>query len=279
MTKSAAKAAQPSRVPTRLPSYRRPPVAEVVVGVVFDQPIPEFLVGHVGLFWHRLRDEFPYSQHFGPFIPTGGEPRWLDTVTGLPLPRVWFLSKSKHELIQLQGDCFFFNWRKLADGDVYPRFPKIISAYDKYLGQFLRFLEEQGFPAPKPMSCELTYTNYVVKGAGWDSMADISRIFKDFCWTQSDKRFLNMPTGISWTSAFDLPDKFGTLTAKLLQAARRTDATPILRLDLSAKGINEAKGLSELRPWFDVAHEWIVQGFTDLTTASAQKDLWAREDA
>lgn len=264
---------------SKLPSYRKPPVGEVVAGVVFDQTVPEFLIGHVGLFWNRLMKDFPHSQHFGPYMPPGGEPRWSDSVTGLPLPRVWLLSKSKHELIQLQGDCFFFNWRKLADSDVYPRYPSIIGSFEKYFGEFVQFLREQGFPQPKPMSYELTYTNYVVKGKGWSSMEDIEGIFRDFCWSQSNRRFLKTPSAISWMAAFDLPNKFGTLTAKLLQATRRTDSTPVLRLDLIAKGINEAKDLGDLRSWFDVAHEWIVEGFTDLTTANAQKSLWEREDA
>lgn len=263
----------------RLPSYRKPPVGEVVAGVVFEQAIPDFLIGHVGLFWNRLMKDFPHSQHFGPFVAAGGEPRWLDSVTGLPLPRVWLLSKSKHELIQLQGDCFFFNWRKLSDSDVYPRYPSIISSLEKHLREFVRFLHDQGFPEPKPMLCELTYTNYVLKGAGWKSVEDIEGIFRDFCWTQTKGRFLKTPGAVSWTAAFDLPNKFGTLTAKLLQATRRTDSTPTLRLDLIARGINEATNVSELRPWFDLAHEWIVEGFTDLTTPKAQKDLWEREDA
>ena len=30
--------------------------------------------------------------------------------------------------------------------------------------------------------------------------------------------------------------------------------------------------------WFEVGHEWIVCGFTDLTGATIQKDIWQRID-
>ena len=33
-----------------------------------------------------------------------------------------------------------------------------------------------------------------------------------------------------------------------------------------------------IHEWYDVAHEWIVRGFTDLTTPEIQR-VWEREDA
>jgi len=32
-----------------------------------------------------------------------------------------------------------------------------------------------------------------------------------------------------------------------------------------------------MRNWFDLAHEWIVRGFTDLTEKEMQETIWKRE--
>ena len=258
-----------------MPSYRNPPVSEVVIGLYFE-PIKEFLVPHIGLFWDRIRSEFPTCEHQIP-LAFGTEPRWVDSATGLPLPRVWFEGKEKTFVVQLQGDCFFVNWRKTSDDQRYPRFPLIIETYERYFGIFVEFLRANGLPEPKPLNCELTYVNFVRQGEGWSSASDISTMFKDFSWTQG-KRFLPSPKAISWSSQFQLPSNSGLLTAKLSQVTRISDASLALRLEMVARGIGESKSLSDLRSWYDLAHEWIVEGFSDLTNSDAQKTLWERED-
>jgi hypothetical protein len=64
----------------------------------------------------------------------------------------------------------------------------------------------------------------------------------------------------------------------LSQVTRVGDPAPALRLDLVCKGIGTVKNIRDARPWFDLAREWIVRGFADLTTLRAQKELWQRED-
>lgn len=274
MVKQAAYAVAPSRT---LPSYRKPPVTEVVAGVYFDNTLPNFGVGQMGLFWHRIQKEFPRSQHAGPVAPPGSDYRWLDGVTGLPLPRIWFVSEGKNDLIQLQGDCFFFNWRKTADGDVYPRYKYIIAGFEKQLDGFLSFLKESSFPEPKPMLCELTYVNHVQRGAAWKTIDDIAKIFKDFCWSK-DKEIFPIPKSLTWSCAIDLPDNAGAMSATLSQVTRVGDQNQSIRLELACKGLGGTTSLREMRPWFDLAHEWIVRGFSDLTTPEAQRKLWERED-
>jgi uncharacterized protein (TIGR04255 family) len=48
----------------RLPKFDKPPVTEVVLGLAFkDLPLQ---VGHVGLFWQKVRDEFPNIEERPP---------------------------------------------------------------------------------------------------------------------------------------------------------------------------------------------------------------------
>ena len=52
----------------------------------------------------------------------------------------------------------------------------------------------------------------------------------------------------------------------------------VLLLELKATGPSSSTDKKAMLDWFDLAHEWIVRGFTDLTAAEAHK-LWEREDA
>lgn len=79
--------------------------------------------------------------------------------------------------------------------------------------------------------------------------------------------------------SFPLPESTGRLHVTLRQMRRIQDGREVLALDLTARGFPagpEASGRESMLSWFDVAREWIVRGFADLTTLEAQKDLWGR---
>ena len=49
---------------------------------------------------------------------------------------------------------------------------------------------------------------------------------------------------------------------------------------MTARAVGELEtDKKAIREWFDVAHEFIVRGFTDLTTPEVQRSVWEREDA
>jgi len=52
----------------------------------------------------------------------------------------------------------------------------------------------------------------------------------------------------------------------------------MLILQITASGLGADKSNNAVWEWFEVAHEWIVCGFTDLTGAKTQKDIWQRID-
>jgi hypothetical protein len=56
------------------------------------------------------------------------------------------------------------------------------------------------------------------------------------------------------------------------------DKVPLFVLELTARGLGESTNKNTTREWFDVAHECIVRGFTDLTTHAVQKEFWEREE-
>jgi uncharacterized protein (TIGR04255 family) len=255
-----------------LPSYRNPPVNEVVSGMRFAIP-DKIRIPHIGILWDKFRKDYPVIQHAPPIATTKGQ-LLIDSKTGLPLQRVWFINKTDDQLIQFQFDRFYFNWRRRQKK--YPRYPYVIENFRKVLDTIKDFFIEFELGELKPIECELTYINHIPKGEGWDTFDDLPRIFSDFVWTQKMDRFLPNPESVQWQAAFPLPDKKGKLSINLKQATRTEDKVQIFVFELIARGIGETK-IDNIQEWFDVAREWIVRGFTDLTTPEMQR-VWGRED-
>jgi len=255
-----------------LPSYRKPPVIEVVCGLRF-RALDKISIAHVGLLWDKFRSDYPVVQHAPPIAAAKGE-ILMDKATGLPLPRVWFINRSDDQLIQFQFDRFYYNWRRKQEA--YPRYRYIISNFENLFNKVEDFLKEYELGELKPVECELSYINHIPKDQDW--LDDLTRVFPDFVWRQLKDRFLPGPAKISWQAEFPLQDNKGHLTVSLRQAIRPEDKLSLYVFELTARRLGEAESQNRIREWFDMAHEWIVRGFADLTTREAQDVLWEREE-
>jgi len=255
-----------------LPSYKSPPVDEVVCGFRFE-PLRQLRVPHIGLLWEKFRNEYPTAQHAAPIATDTS--LIVDEATGIPLPRVWFISKTDNELIQFQLDRFYYNWRHR--GDDYPRYPSIIRKFDKAKGQLDAFTTELQLGPIKPLECELTYINHIPAGQGWEKLDDLPKVICDLTWQSKKHHFLPNPTNVAWQVRFELPESKGWLNVKLNQGTRKVDGVPSLILELTARGFGDDKTEKAMYKWYDLAHEWIVRGFTDLTEKEIQESFWKRE--
>jgi uncharacterized protein (TIGR04255 family) len=256
-----------------LPSYETPPVNEVVCGMRFH-PLDKLRIPHIGLLWDKFRQEYSIIQHASPIVGAKGDIP-VDNATGLPLPRVWFISKSDDQLIQFQSDRFYFNWRRRQN--VYPRYSYVIKNFEYVVDTIGKFFDEFELGKLKPIEYELSYINHMPKGQEWNTIDDLPGIFSDFIWGQITGRFLPNPENVAWQANFLLPEKKGLLAVNLKQALRSEDKLPLLVLELTVRGAGDSTDKNTIREWFDVAHEWIVRGFTDLTTSKVQKVFWKRE--
>ena len=256
-----------------LPSYRNPPVNEVVCGMRFDVP-DKLRITHIGLLWDRFRADYPIIQHAPPIVSAKGE-ILVDKMTGIPLPRSWFINKSDDQLVQFQFDRFYFNWRRRQSD--YPRYNHVIANFERVLNIIVDFFGEFELGELKPIEYELSYINHIPEGQGWNKIDDLPRIFSDFVWKQTKERFLPNPGKVAWQTEFPLQEQKGYLIVSLKQATGTEDKMPLLVLELKMRGISESTKPEAIREWFDLAHEWIVRGFTDLTTSEIQK-IWEREE-
>lgn len=53
-------------------------------------------------------------------------------------------------------------------------------------------------------------------------------------------------------------------------------AQSVIILDLTVRGIGTDRSLEGMAAWFDLAREWIVRGFVDLTGKEAKEKVWKR---
>ena len=259
-----------------LPSYKNPPVNEVVCGVRFRTP-EKLRIPHIGILWEKFRLDYPIIQHAPPITAAKSQIP-VDNATGLPLPRIWFINKSDDQLIQFQLDQFYFNWRRRENE--YPRYPHVIENFENLWATILDFFNEFDLGELKPIEYQLSYINHIPRGQGWNTIDDLSTIFSDFVWRPKKGRFLPNPENVSWHTKFKLPEEKGFLNINLKQAIRFQDRVPLLVLTLTARGLSESTNKNSIREWFDVAHEWIVRGFADLIRLEVQREYWEKiEDA
>ena len=264
-----------------LPDYESPPVIEVVCGVLF-KTIDKLYAPHLGLLWEKYKKEYPVCRELPPLAPViehfkerSHVDLQFDDIP--PLPRIWYVHEKDDGIIQVQRDRFLFNWKKVRSEDEYPRYPKVIKLFKDHLYQFESFVSENDLGNLEPLQYEMTYINHIPQGEGWTELNEIGKVFPDFSLRSGEKRFLPEPERINWRTSFVLPDNSGRLHAKI-QLARLIDSgLPVLLLDLTARGIGKDRSFQGMTDWFDLAREWIVRGFTDLTGEDVQRRIWRRK--
>lgn len=272
----------PSRQRVR---FSRPPVVEVACGVTFS--FPESLkTAHVGAFWEKIRNEFPTVQDAQPLAVITERPG-VTAAAGMnfemldmpPLRRAWFLSADGESLVQLQEDRFLVNWRRAAGNSPskYPTYEVVIERFKKLWSQFQKFASETGLGVPTILQLELVYVNAIVKTDGF--AGSLPSVLIDHSRSTVGERFLPSPEVFNWQTSYNMGNDRGRLHVVAQTAVNTANPGmgPVLRLDLTARGLPQDTEVSGIAEWFNIAHGWITHGFADVTTTDAQNILWGRE--
>jgi uncharacterized protein (TIGR04255 family) len=264
-----------------LPDYENPPVIEVVCGIFFES-IDALLAPHLGLLWDKFRAEYPECQEVAPLFPQiekmNGPSVFKPELTDRPpLPRVWFVHSNGTGIIQVQRDAFLHNWKKVRPEDDYPRYGKVMEMFRDRLSTFESFLDSSKLGTITPIQYEMTYVNHILHGEGWERLEDIGEVFPDFCWRSNSQRFLPPPEAMDWRTNFLLPDRAGRLRVRVRHGKRKSDDKQVVILESTVRGIQEDRSRQAMWRWFDLAREWIVRGFADLTGQSVQTRVWRRK--
>lgn len=260
----------------RIVDFENPPVVEVVFGFGFDNQ-PNFSTPQMGLYWSKIRDEFPNIQIVSPLGRPG--PGTKVILTDLPpAPRYLMRRKDGKEIVQVQESWFLLNWVKTGKDDRYPRYDKLADRFHSLRGSFEKFMSEEGYRKLEPVELRLTYVNRIPKGEGLNAPEEIGNIFPDFKYRNAKRRFLSPPSGFSFSMTHPIK-----AAESRLQVSIRTDHAvsedgkqnePIVRLELTAIGKPGDSSQKSIKEWFDLARMWIVNGFLDLTDPKIQQNVW-----
>lgn len=252
-------------------TFDRPPLAEVSFGLHFA-PLHNFRTSHFGAFWAKLKPDFTETAD----KPIVAEAPTNLTIAGewFPLPRVWFVHKDKEQLLQLQTDRFYFNWRKGSEGSLYPRFDSLHPAFHAYLAKLSAFLQEESLGGLDIVGCELVYTNHIYQGEGWSDLTGAGAVFPNIFCPQFPKR-LGTPRGIAWQGRFAVAEI--RLRADIKHASTNTEPKrELFVFELRAESRRKFTTIETVSEAFVAANDVIVNAFVDLTSSELQKEQWKR---
>lgn len=271
--------------PETLPDFQNPPVIEVVLGIQFER-LSKFQTVHAGYLWDEFRAEFPRAQEHSALDPTfetfgtrpGAEGLKLELISGPPpFPRLWFLNDAETQLIQFQPDRFIHNWRKVEEGDEYPRYEAIKTRYLEELETLIRFCGRRELGELRPNQCEITYVNHITSENGEDLCAHPEKVFQFLGAEAAPPIFTDLEGArfqLRFTLFSDDKQRIGRLHVNA-QPAVTEEGAAVIALTLTARGSPTAPTLEAASQFLDLGRDKIVRGFTRLTTEAMHR-RWRR---
>lgn len=149
--------------------------------------------------------------------------------------------------------------------------------FQKHFATFRSFIDQEILGKLEFRQFELTYVNHIpIASAAPVIGANATDVLVDHVRDESRARFLPEAHRYQWQTQYQLPDDAGTLFITAQSAHLRDDREPIIRLDVSVRGMPEDASDEGMNRWFDLAHEWIVQGFIHVTANAMQEQVWRR---
>jgi hypothetical protein len=261
-------------------------VVEVALSLQFE-PIIGLSTIHFAPLWEAYRADFPRVEEQPPLpaaVERFDEPPSARQFQVQVLPpqmfaRYWFVSESGNEVVQVQQDRFIFNWRKVADTDLYPRYGAVRQNLVDQLQRFTQFLTDQGLGGLTFNQVEATYVNHISQNGVWQTHAHVGRVFS--VWNDDpaltrDLEALNVSLQDRRVDADGSP--LGRLYVTAQSAFRSSDNAPIFALTLVARGGPGESTLVEALAVLDMEHDWVIRKFAETTTQQMHQ-LWGRTDA
>jgi len=253
--------------------FRKPPIDELIIGTYFDQPLRLLRNEHIGLFWSRIRNDFPTVQQRPPL---GGMAGGEDAIMSIsdefsPMPRFWFISKNEINLIQVQKSAFLMNWRRREQE--YPSFAQLKPLFDKYYGIFEQFVHEDIEANVRINTCELTYINVIEPSDYWAGPRDTPSVLPSFSILKQE---LDKDMGPDFNCTYRYEFASDLRMHIRVTVADIGDGSGSSRLVIEFKAIGQLGSVQKIDAdkWYKRAHEAIAGCFGDLTSEDVQRKNW-----
>jgi hypothetical protein len=155
---------------------------------------------------------------------------------------------------------------------------RIIERFRTAFGSLVEFTRSESLGGVVPTQCEVTYVNHIPAGTGWSNHGELDRVVTTWENRYSDG-YLSVPEDVGFKARYRMDDEagmpLGRLHVALQPAYRAADGLPIFVLNLTGRGRPEPADHEGVFRLFDHEHEWIVRGFTSITTRKMH-ELWRR---
>ncbi len=277
-----------------IPSFRKPPVVETVLGVQFDR-IPGFKNAHLGAFWKHLLahpvgvsngDHWEKVDDVPPIEPVierfDDDQAWSQFQPALRLTqdastRLQIRNSSGDAMIQIQNGRLHYNWIGQPGKD-YRRYKIVRPLFDAVYDLFKQFLSDNGLSDLHVNQWEVTYVNHILKDTVWTMPSDWPKLFVGLpgMWANPTQVSLESFAG-AWH--FEIPPKQGRLHVDLKHArSTEPEGSELLRFTLTARGpaSDDGSGAMPLSEGLDLGRKVVVDTFCDITSADAHK-YWGLE--
>lgn len=268
-------------------SFENPPLNEVVFSVQFDSEVIDE-VGILAKFLGKVSDKYPKLEKQPPLPPASeafDQPPQpgiqVQLLTAPPSHRYWFVSEDGTRIVQVQADRLMFNWREVQCDEEYPTYETLCPEFVRLLGLFVESLPEG--TAAKPAWCELQYINPIpVAGDTPGTHGQLARIL-NFLVKDPPREVLPPVEDTQLQQRFRIagPDDSpsGRLYVTAVPGLRQTDMQPAYVLTLLARGRPDSESVPDgVVGFLDRAHDLIVRGFVEVTTAEMHAQ-WGLQEA
>jgi uncharacterized protein (TIGR04255 family) len=280
--------AKPDR-PADLPDFERPPVDEVVLSVQFAS-LPALRSVHIGLFWARMRQEYPSVSEqpplqanfetFGSTIPNVPRLFQLETLLSSQMPRYWFEGADGIHLLQLQQDRIIHNWRKRSADQTYPRYEAIRERFIADIDRFLDFLDVEKLGEVKPNQCEVTYINTIELPNEENPYRHLEKITPLWQGRLSEDYAFEIEgamTNVRFVLTDNQKNPIGRAHIAFTPAVLTYNNKPVIRLEITVRGKPKDESISEALNLLDEERKGVVRLFAAATTPEMWR-TWGRTD-
>jgi len=260
---------------TPTPSFDRPPLVEVALGVEFS-PVPGFGAITLVRLADRLHDRYPVVQEYPPLPPN--PPIGLDDQIGgglvvnmgAPSIRLWLLSREQDQLLQVQRDRLILNWRAGTNNNSYPRYQDALRpAFAREYRGLLSFLMDTGLPTLSLVGVEVTYVN--VFSGSVDESPDIGAILRS---QQPSKGRFGTPRTTRLQQQWEWNGDDAAASILTMNAAQPASGESAMNLTArSSLGMNA--GIDDVLRSLDLCHDEVVSAFVELTEPDRHLE-WGR---
>jgi len=267
---------------TKTPKFKKPPVVETVLGVQFSE-LAGFRTTHFGLFWDRIRSDFPKIDdqprinRVVEVFPRKPLPRpaRLSLSSAAGAQRVQYTDRKGSVMLQLQPDRFLYNWRRAEDGIPYGSFEKNVQRFDVEYERFREFCSKQNLDEPRPDLCEVCYVNHLLPVEGESAVELFEKALVGVRWELSGE-FLPIPEATTFNRVFVIGDDVGRLYVEASIGFNRDIKKEFVHLKMTGRVNHRSQDNRDLLDSLRLAHDWVVNGFAGITESAIQKDRWER---